>query len=68
MYFFIFRHEDMLKLCLNFSKSQTIYAYKRYAYKKKSVSPQYVRNQDVLMLSEVIERDKWHYNNAQSPK
>ena len=37
MYFFIFQLEDMLKLCLNFSESQSIDAYKRYAYQKTNV-------------------------------
>ena len=35
MYFLIFQPEDMLKLALHFNKSQTIYAYRRYAYKKR---------------------------------
>ena len=35
VFFLIFRPKDMLKLCLNFSESKTIYAYKRYAYKKR---------------------------------
>ena len=34
MFFLIFQSKDMLKLCLNFSEDQPIYAYKRYAYKK----------------------------------
>ena len=33
--FFIFQPEDILKLCLNFDESQPIYAYQRYAYKKR---------------------------------
>ena len=34
-YFLIFRPKDMLNLCLNLNVSQSIYAYKRYAYKKR---------------------------------
>jgi len=28
----------MLSICLNFTKDQALYAYKRYAYKKKTCS------------------------------
>ena len=37
MYFLIFQPEDMLNLCLNFNESHPTYAYKYYAYKRKSV-------------------------------
>ena len=33
--FLIFQPKCMLNLCLNFSESQPIYAYKSYAYKKR---------------------------------
>ena len=39
MYFLIFQPKDVLiKLCLNFNKSQPIYAYKHYAYKKEYIT------------------------------
>ena len=31
----IFQAKDMLNLCFSFSKSQSIYVYKHYAYKKE---------------------------------
>ena len=34
MYFFIFKLQDMLSSSLNFKKSQSIYTYKRNAYKR----------------------------------
>ena len=34
-YFFMFQPEDMLDLCLNFNKFQSIYAYKCHAYKTR---------------------------------
>ena len=41
MHFLIFQREGMLKLCLNFDKTQSVICYKRYAYIKKSVSTSY---------------------------
>ena len=32
VHFLIFQFQDMLDLYLNFNESQSIYAYKRYAY------------------------------------
>ena len=37
MYFLTFQPEDMLRLYLNFNKSQPIYGYKPYAYKKECI-------------------------------
>ena len=33
--FSFYKHEDMLKICLNFNEPQSTYTYKRYAYKKR---------------------------------
>ena len=33
--FSFYKHEDMLKICLNFNEPQSIYTYKRYAYRKR---------------------------------
>ena len=39
----------MLKICLAFSKSEPIYAYKRYAYKKKHVLWQVLGERQILL-------------------
>ena len=41
-YYLIFQPKELINLCLNLNESQSIYFYKRYAYKKRNAN-QFVR-------------------------